>query len=344
MSERDPTFAARLARDDGYWSAALGLPPATPLRLRRFALRGALLAPASLAAVRHRAAKASCRTHAILVPGGLSSVRSAWSDLLACRPERQPWQGLPLLGQVATWRFEHDAFLPLMHNVRHLVEAIETAMPAGEEFSGAACRIALIAHSRGGIVAGIAAAVLRQRRPDLKLRLFAFGTPHRGTLVFRRISARWFWLGHALNALQGLLGDMTQPVTKIRLEILSRALRGDIPPGFCDVEPDRLTGLLAATPSFQDVTAWSSRWLHRGTARGHGRGIVGFLVSLVTGFELRDGDGLATWHCGTGPASINHDASPAFHTGYFRHKPAMLQLHGHLSHFFSTEQTFPPDP
>jgi pimeloyl-ACP methyl ester carboxylesterase len=74
---------------------------------------------------------------------------------------------LPLL----TFRFEHDTFLPLITNAEALKDAITTYVPKG-------ARIHLIAHSRGGLVARLAA---REINSDYDIKVVTCGTPHKGT-------------------------------------------------------------------------------------------------------------------------------------------------------------------
>lgn len=329
--DRDPTFAARISRDSVYWSKVLGVLHLSPAALHRYTLDGFEFAPASMPAVRHLNGATEVQTHVVIVPGGLSSVRSGWSDLLARRPVSRPWHGLSILDDVATWRFEHDSFLPLMRNAEHLVEAIDIAILRNGGFDTAPPRIALIAHSRGGIVACVAAGLLKQRRPDAVVHAFTFGTPHAGTLVFRRIGQRWFWLARILGVIQRTIGGILPSSAAIGLDILRRALCCDIPLGFQDVEPEQIADLVACTLPLDDVTAWSSRWLN-GTWLAR-------MIGAITGFELHNGDGLVSCHADSKSWAANHDASPVFHTGYFRHRRAMAQLYDYLSHFVAN--TYP---
>jgi len=102
----------------------------------------------------------------------------------------------PLLKDVmpgAKFRFEHDTFLPLQDNAERLADQIErsTAVihPGG--------RLHLIGHSRGGLVARRAAAVLMTRFPQIRdqIDITTLGTPHGGTPL----------AGASVLAIKGLL-------------------------------------------------------------------------------------------------------------------------------------------
>lgn len=70
-------------------------------------------------------------------------------------------------------RFEHDTFVPIIENVRDLVAGIESRLRV--------CRLLLVAHSRGGLVAVDAAKVLRDRGYAADITVCSFGTPYQGT-------------------------------------------------------------------------------------------------------------------------------------------------------------------
>jgi len=72
---------------------------------------------------------------------------------------------------VPAFRFEHDTFAPLARNASDLVHAVHTAIPQG-------LSIYFLAHSRGGLVARLAARDLATR---YRVSVYTFGTPHRGT-------------------------------------------------------------------------------------------------------------------------------------------------------------------
>ena len=72
-------------------------------------------------------------------------------------------------GAIGARRFEHDTFLPVAENAKHLVDLIETHLPRDAQ-------ILFVAHSRGGLVASLASALLGSRA-----RVLSCGTPYRGT-------------------------------------------------------------------------------------------------------------------------------------------------------------------
>ncbi len=341
-NDRDPTFTQRLASDGGYWADALGTPRPTEARLRRIAHRGHHFQPASPMAVAQARGKASHRAHVVMVHGGLSSVRAGVSGLLSDLPKgregaggRQPlWRRLPLLDELCAWRFEHDSFMPVASNVRDLVRSIERQLCHGpQDVMGRSLKVALVAHSRGGIVARLAAAHLQQRWPQARFRVFTFGSPHGGTWVFRRIGERWSRVSSVLGTVRGAVEGVAKPEFVDQLDIVARAFNYDIPAGFRDVEPGQVDRLFDAAPAFEHYTTWSSRWTP-GARKAPAADLLGQLVESVSGFEP-ESDGLVSAASATGAGLRNYDSSPLFHTDYFGDPRTMAQLDECLSAFFA---------
>ena len=79
-SDRDPTFAARLAADEAWWAQQLGVAPLTGAAADREVHLGAALRPASRPAL--QPAPARTEAQVILIHGGLSSARSGFEAAL----------------------------------------------------------------------------------------------------------------------------------------------------------------------------------------------------------------------------------------------------------------------
>ncbi|WP_347350970.1 hypothetical protein [Intrasporangium sp.] len=77
----------------------------------------------------------------------------------------------------AVYRYEHDTFRDIEENGRDLADLLK------DKLTSEAGRLVLVGHSRGGLVARVAATVIKQRRKDLDLTVLTLGTPHRGTPI-----------------------------------------------------------------------------------------------------------------------------------------------------------------
>jgi hypothetical protein len=73
----------------------------------------------------------------------------------------------------STFRYEHDTYRPIKENGEELAELVEKSLHVKE--------LALVGHSRGGLVARYAAAQLAKRNYTGKVEVLTFGTPHLGT-------------------------------------------------------------------------------------------------------------------------------------------------------------------
>ena len=81
---------------------------------------------------------------------------------------------------VPTFRFEHDTLEPIAENAEKLVEAVTTLLQPDP--------LHLVAHSRGGLVARLAARDLSQRR---RVVVRTYGTPHLGTPLANAGDRAW---------------------------------------------------------------------------------------------------------------------------------------------------------
>jgi pimeloyl-ACP methyl ester carboxylesterase len=99
---------------------------------------------------------ASGKSLVVLVHGTASCCLAAFAPILPLLP-------------TSTLRFEHDTFLSINENARELADLISNAK---------ATRVLLISHSRGGLVARVAAQIVSSH---CAVELMTFGTPHQGT-------------------------------------------------------------------------------------------------------------------------------------------------------------------
>lgn len=329
--DRDPTFTMRLVRDESYWSAMLGTPKRSVKYFSRVALRGFDFSPASVPAVAFSTGKLRSADHVILVHGGLSSSRSGFSDLLLQEKvsnHQGPWKYMRLLNDICVWRFEHESFVRVMRNVVYLVREVRSRIVRHSVAPG---HIALIAHSRGGVVARLAAAYLSEFEPDWRIRVFTFGAPHNGTWVFRRIGARWALASNVMERLYKSVDGVINYDLLAQLQLVSRALEYDIPIGFKDVEPAVVARLIEKAPSFNEIITWGSHWKPAaGTLWSWD--LLGMVVESVSGFEP-GGDGLVAKKSAFGDGRPYFDVTPTFHTGYFSDAIAMEQLRVRLCEF-----------
>lgn len=334
-TDRDPTLVSRLESDEKFWAQALHC-ERLPARELHAALRdGAVLRPASLAAVawQHRpsrqgGATAPWQSHVVLVHGGLSSARSGFEAMLDRQGAQPLWPGMPMLDAACTWRFEHDTFVPIAHNIARLMRWVDREIVQRD--SGG--HVVLLAHSRGGNVVRFALPQLRARfGPAWTFSAITAGAPHLGTDVFKRIGRRWSGLATVVGAVREMTEGWLDRSQLEQLVILERGLAYDVPPGFHDVEPDAVQRMAKgrADELPEGLWLWGSEW---GPAHGHRRvedALWDWLVEDIGGAEV-GGDGLVARQsalCGRSkPDDGAHDASPVFHTQYFAHEATRQQM------------------
>lgn len=340
--DRDPTFVHRLEIDEPLWNAALHAQPMKAARWRKALRDGAVLRPASLPAVRWGQGGSSREApHVVLVHGGLASARSAFESLLAgggALPPAGPlWPGMPLLDEVCTWRFEHDTFVPMAHNIQRLLRWLQQEVVRGQP-SGT---LVLLAHSRGGNVVRFALPRLRERFPGWRFSGITCGAPHLGTQVFSRIGKRWTGLSMVVGAVRQMTQGWLGREQLAQLVILERGLAYEVPPGFHDVEPEGVRRLARGRPEQlpEGLWLWGSEW---GLGEAHHRvedTLWDWLVEDIGGAEVR-GDGLVARHSALAGREHAHegahDASPVFHTRYFAHPPTVAQISERLKALLGT--------
>lgn len=334
--DRDPTFVHRLEHDEPFWNAAADAPRLPDGRWQRALRDGAILRPASAPAARWQRGETggtqAPSAHVVLVHGGLSCARSAFEALLPPRgawPDgRSPvWPGLPLLDAVCTWRFEHDTFVPVQHNIVRLRRWIRSEVVRGQAHG----RVVLMAHSRGGNVVRFALDALRADFPGWRFDAVTCGSPHLGTQVFSRIGRRWSGLGAVVGAVREMTQGWLGREQLMQLVILERGLSYEVPPGFHDVEPQGVARMAAGQPERlpEGLWMWGSEWGPGEARHGLEDELWDWLVEDLGGAEV-GGDGLVARHSALGgreaPGEGVHDASPVFHTGYFAHAPTREQI------------------
>jgi pimeloyl-ACP methyl ester carboxylesterase len=124
--------------------------------------------PLATACADLRSAAATTRSDIamVFVHGTLSCALQSLKDLFPTTPHDE-----------LVFRFEHDTFARIGENGRELATLIRDKLPVK--------RLVLVAHSRGGLVARIAAALLQREHFGGEVRLLTFGTPHAGTPLVR---------------------------------------------------------------------------------------------------------------------------------------------------------------
>jgi hypothetical protein len=378
--DRDPTFAARLKADEPWWAEQLGVAPDAGRTLARDARRGGSLRPASRVATQPAALRtqaqvvmihgglssarngfeAALNTRARAVAKaveagqgatpagdlGLAATAGAFdSAALSDVPPPPPsaahvWPGLPTLDERATWRFEHDTFLRVAHNVAQLVDGVGRYCIAGSP-AGATRHIVLVAHSRGGNVARFGLAALRKAFGGRGWTFAAvtLGSPHLGTQVFERVGHRWHGLAAAVGGLRHLGAPWVSRDTLAELLNLERGLAYEVPTGFHDVEPagvERMLGGRPATDLPEGMWLVGSHW---GPGSGVQEKTWDWLFEDVLGAE-EEGDGLVRRHSALGGRAADgealraspggcptqFDASPVFHTHYLVHEQTRRQI------------------
>jgi hypothetical protein len=100
-------------------------------------------------------------------------------------------------------RFEHDTFLPIRHNAIDLADhVLRAGLPARD--------LHFVGHSRGGLVARLAAARISKcatRAPD-RITVHTFGTPHEGTPLVGQALVDLQPLLRRAHLLSGLVADV----------------------------------------------------------------------------------------------------------------------------------------
>lgn len=349
VGDRDPTLADRLRRDEDWWAAQIGHLPMAWQALRRAVQHGALLRPAnalaaSAAAGSSVAAPAPSSAHAVLIHGGLSSVRSGFGDALRPAdpaPGTPLWPGLPPLEAVHSWRFEHDSFLPLQRNVAALQSLLAPLL------AGPPGRLVLLTHSRGGAVARLALPALRAAHPGWAISAVTLAGPHLGTQVFRRIGNRWHGLAGTVGLLRDLAGGVLGRDQMAELINLERALAYEVPAGFRDVEPQRMQELAGgdARRLPPGMVLVGAEWGPEGD-EGLDEWLWDTLVEDLAGAEV-GGDGLVARESSWGGRRLREgqqvaevdgalliDASPSFHTRYLAHPRTREMVAGALQRLF----------
>jgi hypothetical protein len=330
--DRDPTFVHRLELDEPFWNAATGAAPMKPRHWHRALRDGAVLRPAcALAAAWQRTGATPDRhAHLVLVHGGLSSTRNAFEALLDPLGRAPLWSGMPVLDAVCTWRFEHDSFVSVRHNIERLLRWLQREVVRGAPRGN----LVLLAHSRGGNVVRFALPALRQRFPGWTFSGVTAGAPHLGTHVFSRIGRRWTGLAALVGAVRQMTQGWLGREQLAQLVILERGLAYEVPPGFHDVEPEGVKRMARGRPDDlpEGLWLWGSEWGLEGSSEGQHRfeeTLWDWLVEDLGGAEV-GGDGLVARESALGgralPGEGVHDASPVFHTQYFAHPVTREQI------------------
>lgn len=129
-------------------------------------------------------------------------------------------------------RFEHDTWLPVAHNAQELVELLNVL---------SAEQVTLIAHSRGGLVATLAAAKTTHK----DVRVIALGTPFRGTPLAHAGELPILGYRSLLGVARGLGGGFPPISLATRL---AGFLVKEVPKGIAEMEPGWRTSFIGPPP------------------------------------------------------------------------------------------------
>lgn len=127
-------------------------------------------------------------------------------------------------GPVPVLRFEHDTWLPIKKNSDQLVAHLNRL---------GATRVLFVAHSRGGLVARLAAKELT-KNPTTSVRVVTLGTPFAGTPIVD--SAQGALLG--TMALLGTLRVFGGPAVDAATRVAGFLIRGKLPEGIACLSPE----------------------------------------------------------------------------------------------------------
>ncbi|MCC6990466.1 MAG: hypothetical protein IT181_15780 [Acidobacteria bacterium] len=199
--------------------------------------------------------------HAVVfVHGTVSCGVQGLQDLLAgpARPAHPP-----------IYRYEHDTFQPVEENARELAELVSTRLDVP--------RLLLAGHSRGGLVARLAAARLANGAPRA-IDVYTFGTPHLGTPLTAmggRLMNVLFTLGEAFA---GAI-PIVSPLTKAYGYLYDAP---GLPPGIDAMREDSpALGVLNTVGDRCLVRAWGSAFDLSAAPSGFGVGVEGMLAGAL---------------------------------------------------------------
>lgn len=141
--------------------------------------------------------------------------------------------GVPVL------RFEHDTWLPIGENASELTNEI---LRVGIR------NILLVGHSRGGLVADLAAS--RLQAEGVKCELVTMGTPFQGTPIIGVIKNGLLGVRTLMGGLRVMPG--TGPLIDFPTRMIGFLVRGDLPRGMAAMEP-RSDYLQGRSPNWFDA-------------------------------------------------------------------------------------------
>ncbi|WP_395703947.1 hypothetical protein [Aquabacterium sp.] len=340
---REPGLLPRWQADEAWWARAWPEAVAGPADLARAAGRGALLRPASRPALRHGRG-APQATHVLLLAGAGIAVREGFAALLSGDAAATPlWPGLPLLDEVATWRFEHDAWLAVEHNAEHLAAAIERQLLGTRRGDAHPGRLVLLGHSRGGLVARALLARWGERwaARGWRVDVLTLGTPHLGDDIAAGLPGWRLMLAAPLALLRGPVQNAADRARMAELLRLERWWALAPPPGL------RAPATPPAAPLPRGLWLWGSAW---GPVADAGPG-PGPQVMTIDGPDAGvPGDGLvplASALAGRRPLDPSatwpdegvraFEAPPCGHTAYLAQPAVRSALQRCLAHLLGRE-------
>jgi len=172
------------------------------------------------------------------------------------------------------FRFEHDTFQTIQQNASDLVSLVRDRLVSDH--------LLFVAHSRGGLVAKLAAEMLRKAAYQAQVLVYTFGTPHLGTPLVAMGTK-------ALNLLFKIGEDFASTVP---IPVVSALTKGysyavdapTLPPGIDAMsEQGPSVGLLQALVSPNGARSWASNFSLNGARSGFSAAVEGLLLGALMG-------------------------------------------------------------
>jgi pimeloyl-ACP methyl ester carboxylesterase len=243
---------------------------------------------ASCADLRRAAVTRQSDRAMVFVHGTLSCALQSLKDLFATTPQKE-----------LVFRFEHDTFARIGDNGRELATLIRDKLPVK--------RLVLVAHSRGGLVARVATALLQREHFGGEVRLLTFGTPHAGTPLVRVSSG----LLNLLLKLGSPIVDGVPLMTPLLAAFFNVYNVSSLPDGISVMhESSEVLQLLNSGAASDHVECWGSEFDQASTESGFGidteNVLTGVMGRIAHDLVVPTASALA-WGAKQAPLTCSHD-------------------------------------
>jgi pimeloyl-ACP methyl ester carboxylesterase len=201
----------------------------------------------------------------VFVHGLVSCAIAGLRDL--CVPPSLP-------GGASVFRFEHDTFLPIADNAEELARLVRERLQASQ--------LLFIGHSRGGLVARQAAAILDKSGYRCAVEVWTFGTPHMGTPL---VTAGATLLNLLIRFGEEVVNTLpaVSPLTRALSWLLPAP---ELPAGIASLREN--SGELRILNQLTDVTAprvWGSRYDMQKGSPAYGLFVDGLFSGILAGAD-----------------------------------------------------------